>query len=220
MNNITISGARLSEILGINTRYLRELANDEKVKKIGQDVYDLTESISRYIAYKTSDPKNSDDGVTAVEIGDIFGLSERSIRELASKRIVIKIGTGSYDLKESAKNYIEYIKQDKLGEAGQEQLLKKQAERRVAELKLMEAEGKLHRADDIRDFIEDSLIAFRNATRNIPVIVAQALALENNEDKIKAILLAEIDKTLKNLSEYPKELLNGAENSWITNRYI
>ena len=220
MSNITISGARLSEILGINTRYLRELANDEKVKKIGQDVYDLTESISRYIAYKTSDPKNSDDGVTAVEIGDIFGLSERSIRELASKRIVIKIGTGSYDLKESAKNYIEYIKQDKLGEAGQEQLLKKQAERRVAELKLMEAEGKLHRADDIRDFIEDSLIAFRNATRNIPVIVAQALALENNEDKIKAILLAEIDKTLKNLSEYPKELLNGAENSWITNRYI
>ena len=213
MSNITISGARLSEILGINTRYLRELANDEKVKKIGQDVYDLTESISRYIAYKTSDPKNSDDGVTAVEIGDIFGLSERSIRELASKRIVIKIGTGSYDLKESAKNYIEYIKQDKLGEAGQEQLLKKQAERRVAELKLMEAEGKLHRADDIRDFIEDSLIAFRNATRNIPVIVAQALALENNEDKIKAILLAEIDKTLKNLSEYPKELLNGAENS-------
>ena len=213
MSNITISGARLSEILGINPRYLRELANDEKVKKIGQDVYDLTESISRYIAYKTSDPKNSDDGVTAVEIGDIFGLSERSIRELASKRIVIKIGTGSYDLKESAKNYIEYIKQDKLGEAGQEQLLKKQAERRVAELKLMEAEGKLHRADDIRDFIEDSLIAFRNATRNIPVIVAQALALENNEDKIKAILLAEIDKTLKNLSEYPKELLNGAENS-------
>ena len=213
MSNITISGARLSEILGINPRYLRELANDEKVKKIGQDVYELTESISRYIAYKTSDPKNSDDGVTAVEIGDIFGLSERSIRELASKRIVIKIGTGSYDLKESAKNYIEYIKQDKLGEAGQEQLLKKQAERRVAELKLMEAEGKLHRADDIRDFIEDSLIAFRNATRNIPVIVAQALALENNEDKIKAILLAEIDKTLKNLSEYPKELLNGAENS-------
>lgn len=213
MSDITISGARLSEILGINPRYLRELANDEKVKKIGQDVYDLTESISRYIAYKTSDPKNSDDGITAVELGDIFGLSERSIRELASKRIVIKIGTGSYDLKESAKNYIEYIKQDKLGEAGQEQLLKKQAERRVAELKLMEAEGKLHRADDIRDFIEDSLIAFRNATRNIPVIVAQALALENNEDKIKAILLAEIDKTLKNLSEYPKELLNGAENS-------
>ena len=83
MSNITISGARLSEILGINPRYLRELANDEKVKKIGQDVYDLTESISRYIAYKTSDPKNSDDGVTAVEIGDIFGLSERSIRELA-----------------------------------------------------------------------------------------------------------------------------------------
>ena len=38
MNNITISGARLSEILGINPRYLRELANDEKVKKIGQDV--------------------------------------------------------------------------------------------------------------------------------------------------------------------------------------
>ena len=213
MNNITISGARLSEILGINPRYLRELANDEKVKKIGQGVYDLTESISRYIAYKTSDPKNSDDGITAVELGDIFGLSERSIRELASKRIVIKIGTGSYDLKESAKNYIEYIKQDKLGEAGQEQLLKKQAERRVAELKLMEAEGKLHRADDIRDFIEDSLIAFRNATRNIPVIVAQALAPENNEDKIKAILPAEIDKTLKNLSEYPKELLNEAENS-------
>ena len=200
MSNITISGARLSEILGINPRYLRELANDEKVKKIGQDVYDLTESISRYIAYKTSDPKNSDDGVTAVEIGDIFGLSERSIRELASKRIVIKIGTGSYDLKESSKNYIEYIKQDKLGEAGQEQLLKKQAERRVAELKLMEAEGKLHRADDIRDFIEDSLIAFRNATRNIPVKVAQTLAIENNEDKIKAILLAEIDQVLKNLS--------------------
>ena len=213
MSNITISGARLSEILGINPRYLRELANDEKVKKIGTDVYDLTESIKRYIEYKTSDPKNSDDGTTAVELGDIFGLSERSIRELASKRIVMKIGTGSYDLKESAKNYIEYIKQDKLGEAGQEQLLKKQAERRVAELKLMEAEGKLHRADDIRDFIEDSLIAFRNATRNIPVKVAQALALENNEDKIKAILLSELDQVLKNLSEYPKELLNGAENS-------
>lgn len=213
MSNITISGARLSEILGINPRYLRELANDEKVKKISTDVYDLTESIKRYIDYKTSDPKNSDEGTTAVELGDIFGLSERSIRELASKRIVIKIGTGSYDLKESAKNYIEYIKQDKLGEAGQEQLLKKQAERRVAELKLMEAEGKLHRADDIRDFIEDSLIAFRNATRNIPVEVAQVLALENNEDKIKAILLSKIDQVLKNLSEYPKELLNGAENS-------
>ena len=213
MSNITISGARLSEILGINPRYLRELANDEKVKKIGTDVYDLTESIKRYIEYKTSDPKNSDEGTTAVELGDIFGLSERSIRELASKRIVMKIGTGSYDLKESAKNYIEYIKQDKLGEAGQEQLLKKQAERRVAELKLMEAEGKLHRADDIRDFIEDSLIAFINATRNIPVKVAQALALENNEDRIKAILLSEIDQVLKNLSEYPKELLNGAENS-------
>lgn len=213
MSNITISGARLSEILGINPRYLRELANDEKVKKISTDVYDLTESIKRYIEYKTSDPKNSDEGTTAVELGDIFGLSERSIRELASKRIVIKIGTGSYDLKESAKNYIEYIKQDKLGEAGQEQLLKKQAERRVAELKLMEAEGKLHRADDIRDFIEDSLIAFRNATRNIPVEVAQVLALENNEDKIKAILLSKIDQVLKNLSEYPKELLNGAENS-------
>ena len=210
---MTISGERLSEVLGVTPRYLRELANDEKVKKVGTDIYDLVESIKRYIEYKTSDPKNSDEGTTAVELGDIFGLSERSIRELAVKRIVIKIGTGSYDLKESAKNYIEYVKQDKLGEAGQEQLLKKQAERRIVELRLMETEGKLHRAEDIRDFIEDSLIAFRNATRNIPVKVAQTLAIENNEDKIKAILLAEIDQVLKNLSEYPRELLNGAEDS-------
>lgn len=210
---MTISGERLSEVLGVTPRYLRELSNDEKVKKVGTNIYDLTESIKRYIEYKTSDPKKSEEGTTAVELGDMFGLSERSIRELAVKRIVIKIGTGSYDLKESAKNYIEYIKQDKLGEAGQEQLLKKQAERRIVELRLMETEGKLHRAEDIRDFIEDSLIAFRNATRNIPVKVAQTLAIENNEDKIKAILLAEIDQVLKNLSEYPRELLNGAEDS-------
>lgn len=210
---MTISGERLSEVLGVTPRYLRELSNDEKVKKVGTNIYDLTESIKRYIEYKTSDPKKSDEGTTAVELGDMFGLSERSIRELAVKRIVIKIGTGSYDLKESAKNYIEYIKQDKLGEAGQEQLLKKQAERRIVELRLMETEGKLHRAEDIRDFIEDSLIAFRNATRNIPVKIAQTLAIENNEDKIKAILLAEIDQVLKNLSEYPRELLNGAEDS-------
>lgn len=210
---MTISGERLAEVLGVSPRYLRELANDEKVKKLGTDVYDLVESIRRYVEYKTSDPKKSEDGTTAVELGEIFGLSERSIRELANKKVVIKIGVGNYDLKESTKNYIEHIKQDKLGEVGQEQFLKRQAERRVAELKLMEAEGKLHRADDIRDFIEDMIIAFSNSARSIPVNIAQILALETNEDKIKAIVLAEVDKTLKTLSEYPKELENGAENS-------
>lgn len=206
---VTISGKTLSDILGISIRYLRELAKDGIVVKVDTDIYDLTESIKKYIEYKTNSAEKNDDGITAIELGEVFGLSERSIRELATKQIAIKISAGSYDLKESSKNYIDHIKNDKLGGAGTEQLLKKQAERKMAELKLLEAEGNLHRADDIRDFIEDMLISFKTMARSIPTKVATSIANEVDEDKIKAILLAEIDNTLKTLSEYPQELNNG-----------
>lgn len=206
---ITISGQKLSDILDISTRYLRELASDGVIVKVEQNKYDLKDSIQNYMKYKNGGTEKSDKGVGARELGEIFGLSEKSIRDMSAKLIVVKLSYGIYDLEESCKNYIDYLKleKEKKSESDKESLQKIKSQ--SAKLDLMEKEGRLHDAEAIRDFFADTLIPIKSGMRSIPASIGKDLANETDENKIRAILLKEIDKTLRGLADYPRELFNG-----------
>lgn len=202
--NVTISGQKLAEILDINERYLRELAKEGIIIREGTNKYDLKESIQNYMSYRST-PQNNSEGLSAVEVGAILGLSERSVRELAIKGIVTKLAKGNYDPLDSARKYIEHLKTKDDGAAKEELARRNKAQRELQELKLQEASGELHRAEDIAKYVGDMLIAFKTSMRAIPAYLANLVVEETDVNKIRELLLQEIDKSLLRLSEYKPE---------------
>lgn len=207
--DITISGQKLAQILDINERYLRELAKEGIIVREGTNKYNLEKSIQKYMSYRSTPQNNLEEGLSAIELGAVLGLSERSVRELAIKGIVTKLAKGSYDPLDSARKYIEHLKIKDDGAAKEELARKNKAQRELQELKLQEASGELHKAEDIAKYVGDMLIAFKTSMRAIPAHLANLVAEETDVNKIRGLLLQEIDKSLLRLSDYrPEEVEN------------
>ena len=149
--------------------------------------------------------------VSAAVLGDLFGVTDRRIRQMAEEGIVVRAAKGRYKLVDSIKNYLLTLKlaADGVGvelvdgviNFDEEKALHERVKRHISELKLQIMKGELHKAEDVEMVMMDMLVAFKTRVMNIPSKVAPVL--ENRDAAfIKDRLTKEVIEALNELKDY------------------
>lgn len=149
--------------------------------------------------------------VSAAVLGDMFGVSDRRIRQMAKEGIVARAAKGRYKLVDSIKNYLLTVKLAAEGvgvdladgeiNLEEEKGLHERVKRHISELKLQIMKGGLHKAQDVEIVMTDMLVAFKTRMMNIPSKVAPILE-SRDAVFIKDRLTCEIIEALNELKDY------------------
>lgn len=149
--------------------------------------------------------------VSAAVLGDMFGVSDRRIRQMAEEGIVSRAAKGRYKLVDSIKNYLLTIKLAAEGvgieladgeiNLDEEKGLHERVKRHISELKLQIMKGGLHKAQDVEIVMTDMLVAFKTRMMNIPSKVAPILE-SRDAAFIKDRLTSEVIEALNELKDY------------------
>lgn len=149
--------------------------------------------------------------VSAAVLGNIFGVTDRRIRQMAEEGIIVRAAKGRYNLVDSLKNYILSLKlavdsndsDNPDGELNfeEEKALHERVKRHISEMKLQTMKGELHKADDVRHVMTDMLSSFKTRVMNIPAKVAPVLE-DRDAGYIKERLTSEVTEALNELKDY------------------
>lgn len=149
--------------------------------------------------------------VSAAVLGNIFGVTDRRIRQMAEEGIIVRAAKGRYNLVDSLKNYILSLKlavdsndsDNPDGELNfeEEKVLHERVKRHISEMKLQTMKGELHKADDVRHVMTDMLSSFKTRMMNIPAKVAPVLE-DRDAGYIKERLTSEVTEALNELKDY------------------
>lgn len=144
----------------------------------------------------------------------LFGVKDRTIRDLADKGIVARDSHGKYLFWNSAKGYITALKIANAGKAPQksvdrEEILDWEEEkaqhekikRQITEIKLQLIKGQVHKAEDVEAVMTDMFTKFRSKMTALPSKLAKKLEGKQRAE-IQRILKEEIDNALVELSNY------------------
>lgn len=200
---IRISEERLAKVLRVEPRRVREFCKNSKVAPAK---YDFESAVSEYIEQNNN---NNKDFVTTKRLAEIFGVTDKNIRELVDKNILVKEDE-HFDLIASFKAYIDYQR------ANSETAIYKREQIEYLKLRRMEKAKELHNANDIRNAISSMLIALRQKLLNLPKRESRNLVGLTDRVQIEDVLEKSVNEALEELSEYkfiPGEVKDGAENS-------
>lgn len=149
--------------------------------------------------------------VSAAVLGNIFGVTDRRIRQMAEEGIIVRAAKGRYNLVDSLKNYILSLKlavdsndgDNPDGELNfeEEKAIHERVKRHISEMKLQTMKGELHKADDVRHVMTDMLSSFKTRMMNIPAKVAPVLE-DRDAGYIKERLTSEVTEALNELKDY------------------
>lgn len=149
--------------------------------------------------------------VAAAVLGELFGVKDRRIRQMAEEGIVVRAAKGRYKLVDSVKNYLLTLKLAAEGVGvelvdgeisfDEEKALHERVKRHISELKLQIMQGELHKAEDVEMVMTDMLAAFKTRMMNIPSKVAPILE-SRDAAFIKDRLTSEVTEALNELKDY------------------
>lgn len=149
--------------------------------------------------------------VSAAVLGNIFGVTDRRIRQMAEEGIIVRAAKGRYNLVDSLKNYILSLNlaadsnnsDNPNGELNidEEKALHERVKRHIDELKLQTMKGELHKSENVRQVMTDMLSSFKTRMMNIPAKVAPVLE-ERDAGYIQERLTAEVIEALNELKDY------------------
>lgn len=152
--------------------------------------------------------------VSTKVLAEMFGLTERRIRQLVEEEVIDRASRGRYELVPTVKKYILYLKTyaaAKDQQIQQEQIeinhqhekaLHERAKREIAELNLAEMRGTMHKAEDVEAVMTDMLSAVRAKLLGLPTRVAPMLVARNEIAVIQDMLQREIYEALEELADY------------------
>ncbi|MEX3625783.1 hypothetical protein [Viridibacillus arvi] len=143
-------------------------------------------------------------------IADMFGVQGRRVRQMVEEEIITKVGHGRFNLKDTVKRYVTYLKlqNEKNGEKefeesfDHEKYLHEQAKRKKTEIELAQLQNRVHDAEDVERVMNHMNTAFRAKILSVPSKLAlQLVNIEEAED-VQEILAATMREVLLELSEY------------------
>lgn len=158
--------------------------------------------------------------VSAGVLGELFGVSDRRIRQMAEEGIVTRAAKGRYKLVDSVKNYLLTLKLAVEGvdvdladgdiNYDEEKGLHERVKRHISELKLQVMKAEVHKAEDVERVMRDMLVAFKTRVMNIPSKMAPVL--ENRDVVfIKDRLSSEVIEVLNELKDYDPKMFYSEE---------
>lgn len=143
---------------------------------------------------------------TSAAVAEYLGLTERRVRQLRDQNVLPEARPGLWELKPTIRRYIEYLRGsgDGAAQLNAERAGLTKAKREAAELELQQARKELHRTDEIKLALMTEHVNFRNRMRLIPQKRAATLADMTDRGQILAMLQADIDEALEEMSDFDK----------------
>lgn len=164
-----------------------------------------------------ADTQNADDisivTVSAKIMGEIIGVGDRQVRNLAEEGILVRNSHGKYLLLKSIKNYIMNLKIAKAGEKvtsdfDEEELdLEKEKAKNehfkamITEIKLQLIRGEVHKSHDVGAVLTDMFTKFRSKMMALPSTLAPKLE-GKGKFEIQEKLKEKIEEALHELADY------------------
>jgi phage terminase Nu1 subunit (DNA packaging protein) len=154
-----------------------------------------------------------------VPLAQMLGITQQQIKNLVDNGVVIKVGRGKYDAIQSVKNYIN-------GMRDREQLRNKKPEEikvmvevqklehesvktRKTQLQVMQMEGTLHRAEDVKAIWNNIIVAAKSRLLAIGVKVSPQITGETDATVIKDAIDREVREALTEIKEYDATVMLG-----------
>lgn len=166
------------------------------------------------MAVKKDSEEFEDLTVSSKVLEALFGVKDRTIRDLAEKGIVKRDSHGKYLFWNSAKSYITALKVASAGknaaktyddeniiDLDEEKARHERLKRQITEIKLQLIKGKVHKAEDVEAVMTNMFEKFKSKITALPSKLAKRLEGKSRAD-IQNILKAEIDNALTELSSY------------------
>lgn len=166
-----------------------------------------------------ADTRNADNlaviTVSSTVLGELLGLGDRQIRNLAAEGVLIKNSHGKYKMMESVKNYVLMLKASKAGrfiqsnmdedfDLSEEKAKHERLKAQITELQLLLIQGKVHKSEDVQMVMTDMLERFKSKLNAMPAKLGKKLEGKKRVE-IQNILNVEIINALEELSEYSPE---------------
>lgn len=180
-----------------------------------------------------AETRNSDITMITVSgkvLGEILGIGDRQVRNLAEQGIIKKDSHGKYVLLVSVKNYITSLKVAKAGtkvmsdfdetlDLDTEKAKHEHIKRQITDIKLQLAKNSVHKSEDVERVISDMFEKFRSKMNALPAKLAKKL---QGKDKgaIQLTLKKEIDSALSELADYNPADYYSDEHLEIADDYI
>jgi len=145
-------------------------------------------------------------------IAKLLMLTERRVQQLAKDGIIPKAERGRYELAPAVQGYIRFL-QDRNVTAGNvvpidfsaEKARKLKAEREKIEIEVQRAKREIVPLRQVEFALANTFAEVKTNLRTVPSRIATTLIGEDNETRIKAVILAEIDQALEALGEFDLE---------------
>ncbi|MBO5032132.1 MAG: hypothetical protein J6C19_07920 [Lachnospiraceae bacterium] len=142
----------------------------------------------------------------------LFGVKDRTIRNLADEGIIKRDSHGKYLFWNSAKSYIIALKVTNAGKSSTrtedqdidldtEKAQHERLKRQITEIKLQLIKGQVHKAEDVEAVMTDMFEKFKSKMTALPTKLAKKLEGKNRTE-IQQILKKEIDNALIELASY------------------
>lgn len=144
----------------------------------------------------------------------LFGVKDRTIRDLADKGIIKRDSHGKYLFWNSAKSYITALKIANAGKGSaktdddedclnldEEKAKHEHLKKQITEIKLQLIKGQVHKAEDVEAVMTDMFAKFRSKMIALPSKLAKRLEGKSRTE-IQKILKNEIDNALVELASY------------------
>ena len=150
--------------------------------------------------------------VSETDLAECLGVSERRVRQMVKEGIAVKVSAGKYDLKESAKRYIQIMKDKEKNQSqsleklkvaqAAETLMHEKLKKRKTELVVNEMEKKLHLASDVEEIWNTMILAAKSRISSIPIKVSPVLVGIEDVKEVQTILRREVNDCLNEISNY------------------
>ncbi len=144
-------------------------------------------------------------------IAKYLNLTPQRVRQLKDKGILREVRPGLYDLCDSTRRYINYIRQgDENLNYNDERAKLTEVKRRREELELREREKYLHESADVERIVSRILVNFKSRLLAVPANLSPILAKKNEKTEIYKLILEAIKEALMELANY-ENLFDGKE---------
>lgn len=152
--------------------------------------------------------------VSSKVLETLFGVKDRTIRDMADKGIIKRDSHGRYLFWNSTKNYITALKvanaeknsfTAESKETGldldEEKAQHERLKRQITEIKLQLIKGQVHKAEDVEAVMTDMFARFKSKVTALPSKLAKKLEGKSRTE-IQRILKIDIDNALVELADY------------------
>ena len=199
MKKVFAKKETIAEILGVTPRRMTDVLSDCEKEVDGNTTrYNLAEAVKVYLEQARVE---TGEYVTAKTLAEILCTTERTIRNLTVKNILVKNENGKYELRTNLRSYIN---------ANDETNKLRKSQRETNEFNLAVKKKEYLNAEDVKFAVTDMLSRFKSKLLQMPTkakIELENADIENFED----ILEKHCREALEELSEFDENMMEMEE---------